>query len=185
MDANDNRKRWIVRTVVLLAAGTIGLLAWSRRGSFSPVDAGTLAPDYHAVDLAGDTVRLADHRGRVVLVNVWATWCRPCVKEMPAIETVYRKFNTQGFDVLAISIDNAALGAGDPSAAVRDFAGQFDLTFPILLDPQNHVEDVFTVSGLPMSYLIDRDGRIHSKYIGPREWDTPEFESEIRSLLES
>ena len=101
------------------------------------------------------------------------------------MQTVYDRLHDAGFDILAVSVDNAALGVGEPAQAVRDFVDEYRLTFPVLLDPQSRIENVFPVSGLPMSYLIDRAGRVRGRFIGPREWDTPQIEAEIRSLLES
>jgi len=185
MEANDIRRRWILRAVAVFGIGVLGVVAWSRRSTYAPPDMGGLAPNIQAVSLAGTTVELEQFRGRVVLLNVWATWCRPCVTEMPALQRAYERLNAEGFDVVAVSVDNAALGLGDPAKAVRDFVAEHALTFPILLDPESRIENAFTISGLPMSYLIDRSGHIRGRFIGPRDWDEPEFETEIRSLLES
>ena len=101
-----------------------------------------------------------------------------------AIAHGYQAALEDGFDVVAVSVDSAPI-AGDAADLVREFANQYGLTFPILLDPESHIENVFAVAGLPMSWLIDRTGRIRGRFIGPREWDDPEVETEIRSLLES
>jgi peroxiredoxin len=185
MEANDIRRRWLPRAVAVVAVAALGVFAWSRRSTYAPPDIGGLAPNIQAVTLAGTTVELEQYRGRVVLLNVWATWCRPCVTEMPALQRTYDRLNAEGFDVIAVSVDNAALGLGDPAQAVRDFVAEHAITFPILLDPESRIENALAIAGLPMSWLIDRSGHIRGRFIGPRDWDDPEFEAEIRSLLES
>jgi peroxiredoxin len=185
MERRERRSRWIRGVILTVAILGIGAIAWSRRGEYAPLDIGRLAPDYRAVTLNGDTLGLDDLRGRVVLLNIWATWCRPCVREMPALQTLHDRLGAEGLTVLAVSVDNASLAFGDPASLVHNFASEFRITFPILLDPDNRIESVFPVGGLPMTYLIGRDGRIRGKFLGPREWAEPEIESEIRSLLES
>jgi peroxiredoxin len=185
MEANDIRRRWLPRAVATVALAALGFFAWSRRSTYAPPDVGGLVPNIHAVSLTGAEVQLEQYHGRVVLLNVWATWCRPCVTEMPALQRAYDRFNADGFDVIGVSVDNTALGIGDPAKAVRDFVAEHAITFPILLDPESSIENALTISGLPMSYLIDRSGHIRGRFIGPRDWDDTEFETEIRSLLES
>jgi peroxiredoxin len=183
MTAGKSGKRWIGRGAALTAVVALSALAWMRRDQFAPLDAGRAAPDYRAVSLTGDTVGVHDLRGKVVLLNVWATWCRPCVREMPAIQRLYDSLSPHGFTVLAVSVDNAALSFGDPAEAVRGFITEYNLTFPILLDPDNRIQGVYQVTAMPTTYVIDRDGIIRERFLGPREWDQPEFEAEIRALL--
>jgi peroxiredoxin len=170
------------------AAGilVVGLVAfaWSRRETYAPVDVGRPAPDYAAADLAGDTIQLTALRGKVVLLNVWATWCRPCVKEMPALERLHQTMSPSGLAIIGVSVDNAALSMGDPGEAVRGFVREYGITFPIVLDPDNRIEHKYQVPGMPMTYLIDRAGIVRGKFLGPREWDQPDFVAEIRRLLE-
>jgi peroxiredoxin len=171
--------------VLLLLTGLFALRAWEGRGGFGPLDSGSRAPDYAAPSLTGDTVRLSELRGRVVLLNVWATWCKPCVREMPALQRLYEALEPAGLSVVAVSVDNAALGLGSAADDVRAFVAEYGIGFTILLDPESAIENVFQVTGLPMTYVIRRDGRIHSKVLGPREWDDPGTQAEIRQLLES
>lgn len=168
-----------------LIAAAIGLLlvfGWSSRGDHSPLDAGSEAPAYAAVSLTGDTVRLADLRGRVVLLNVWATWCTPCIREMPALERLHQAHEAEGLSIVAVSVDASTPGLG--AADVERFVDDLGVTFTILLDPGGEIENRFRVSGLPMTYLIDRDGRIRLKIVGAREWDEPDIAAEIRNLLD-
>jgi len=182
---SEARTRWVGRSTVAVAAVAVIAFAWSRRDTNAPLDVGRMAPDYAGASLAGDTTRLSDLRGKVILLNVWATWCRPCLKEMPALQRLHDQLAADGFTVLAVSVDNVNFALGDPAEAVRAFVHDNAITFPVLLDPTNRIENAYPVHGLPMSYLIDRDGRIRGRYLGPREWDEPEFEAEIRSLLDT
>jgi len=158
---------------------------WMGRGDYSPADAGRIAPDYTGISLDGDTIDLADLRGRVVVLNVWATWCRPCVAEMPALQRLHEDLGDEGLSVVAVSVDNAALVMGDPGEAVRAFVKEHGITFAVLLDPETRIESAYPVAGLPITFVIDREGRIRESVLGPRAWDKPEFTSEFRQLLES
>jgi cytochrome c biogenesis protein CcmG, thiol:disulfide interchange protein DsbE len=169
--------------VVAAAIALLLLFGWSNRGRFAPRDAGTPAPAYRALSLAGDTVSLEDFRGRVVLLNVWATWCAPCVREMPALERLHRSLSGNGLSVVAVSVDAATPGLG--VADVRGFVDELGLTFTVLLDPGGEIERLFRVGGLPMTFLIDREGRVLERIVGAKEWDDPEIAAGIRELLGS
>jgi len=166
------------------AAAAVALIAyvWTHRGAFAPLDADTSAPAYSAVTLDGDTVDLAQLRGRVVLLNVWATWCTPCVREMPALQRLYERHEADGLSVVAVSVDGSTPGLG--AANVSEFVNDLDVTFTILLDPSGSIEETFRVRGLPTTFVIDREGRIREKVLGAREWDEPPHASDIRSLLD-
>jgi peroxiredoxin len=168
-----------------LIAAAIGLLlvfGWTSRGEYSPLDAGSRAPEYAAVSLDGDTLSLEDLRGRVVLLNVWATWCTPCVREMPALERLHEQHDAEGLSVVAVSVDASTPGLG--AADVRRFVDDLGVTFTILLDPGGEIENRFRVSGLPMTFLIDREGRIRQRIVGAREWNEPDITAQIRELLD-
>lgn len=168
--------------LITAAIGLLLVFGWSSRGDHSPLDAGSEAPAYSAVTLAGDSVSLADLRGRVVLLNVWATWCTPCIREMPALERLHRAHEAEGLSIVAVSVDASTPGLG--AADVERFVNDLGVSFTILLDPGGEIENRFRVSGLPMTYLIDRDGRIRQKIVGAREWDEPDITAEIRKLLD-
>jgi peroxiredoxin len=170
---------WVAVAVLL----GIGVLAVGlARGGFGPVAPGEPAPDYHATSLEGDTIHLADYRGEVVLLNVWATWCSPCVREMPALQRLHERFADRGLNIIAVSIDATGLGL-EPLAHVREFVDRFQLTFQILHDATGETERLFSVTGLPVTFVIDRNGRIIEKAYGAREWDGPEYAARIEKLL--
>jgi thiol-disulfide isomerase/thioredoxin len=125
-----------------------------------PVSMDYPAPELSLTDLEGNPISLADYRGKVVLVNLWATWCPPCKEEMPALEAFYRKYADEGFTIVAIN-------DGDPTADVVQFVKDYKLTFPIWLDPTYiATEKAFKTLNLPSSFVIDRDGQIVLSWVG-------------------
>ena len=140
--------------------------------------AGALAPAFSAQDLDGKPVALADLRGRVVVLNEWATWCEPCRGEIPQLEALHREFATQGLVMVGVSVD--AFGT---AADVRGFAREHDMTYPIWLDPDKHFAAKFMTVGVPETFVIDRAGKIRRRQIGAlRDGDTT-LAAAIRSAL--
>ena len=111
------------------------------------------------------TLRVSDFKGKVVFLNFWATWCKPCEEEMPGLERLYQRFKSQGLVVLAVSLD------ADGASVVRPFVARHKLTFPVGLDPRQTVSGAWGVWALPASVIIDRSGRRVLAANGPREWD--------------
>jgi peroxiredoxin len=137
---------------VILGATIVGVLSvngWSM-GSRVPV-VGTPAEDFQLVDLKGRPQSLSDYQGKVVLLNFWATWCKPCTTEMPAMQATYDKLADKGFVVLAIN-------ELEDDAKVREHIRQFGHTFPVLMDRDNKVANQFGVYGLPVTFFIDERG---------------------------
>lgn len=163
---------------VKVLAGTLatGLLllagGWWLRGRTPE-----LAPDFSVVDLAGRTVRLSALRGRVVVVNVWTTWCPPCREEMPSMERLYQQLRGPDFELLAVSEDDGGI---EP---VRRFVEDVGVSFPVLYDPERQVGRRYGVWGYPETFIVDRSGRIVERVIGPRVWDTPEQVAALRGLM--
>jgi peroxiredoxin len=160
--------------------------AWVNQDGIPPVAAGAVAPDFEVKDLDGGLVRLSDHAGKVVLVNIWATWCPPCRTEMPSMERLYRKIGGDGFEILAISIE-AELGLFDlfgyRGGDIGAFADSLGLTFPILHNPSGNIQRLYRTRSVPESFLIGRDGIIYKKVAGETEWDAPEYVELIERLL--
>jgi peroxiredoxin len=177
---------WIATGIV--AALLVALIAygWTQRSRFEAAEVGARAPVFTLPTMEGDTFRLEEYRGQVVLLNFWATWCPPCVYEMPSMERLYQDLREQGFVVLGVSVD---VDPGDPDeqgrsqGIVREYVDRLGVTFPILLDPEGRVEGVYNVSGLPTTYVIGRDGRIEGRIVGAREWDSEEYRGRIEELL--
>jgi len=144
------------------------------------VAVGSRAPAFRAVDLrTGRPTSLADYRGRVILLNVWATWCPPCRVEMPSLQRLHRKLAGPDFAVVSVSIDD-----GD-SSGVMKFVRELGLGFDILQDKGGSIQHIYQTTGVPESFVIDRDGVIIKKVIGAAEWDGPVNELLIRKLIDA
>ncbi len=178
--------RRALQLIGLVAIAILIALGWTQRHRFALVDAGSMAPAYSARTLDGAELSLSAFQGKVVLLNVWATWCQPCVQEMPALERVYRDFKSQGLEVVAVSVD-ASLGGldsmGNPGGDIRAFTYGLGLTFTVLHDPKGKIKPLFGLIGLPTTVVIDRSGRIVRKAIGIKPWDDAQHRAELRALL--
>jgi len=147
-----------------------------------PVVRGTTAPHFDLRKLGSppgvsfEHLDLASLSGNVVLVNFWATWCEPCEREMPAMERLYQDLRGEEFELVAVAIDESE---GD----IEAFQDRYQLSFPIVLDLDQSVYQSYQTMGVPESLLLDRDGLIIERYVGPREWDTPEHVERIRALI--
>ncbi len=147
-------------------------------GQFIPLDAPRPAPEIAVTTLAGETVRLSDFRGRPVLVNLWATWCGPCVREMPTLDRLQAKLGGSGFTILAISEDR------DGAQVVAPFLDKLRLAaLKTYLDPKGQAGTAFHVRGLPTSILIDAQGNMRGLLEGATEWDAPAMIEEIQRRI--
>jgi thiol-disulfide isomerase/thioredoxin len=145
-------------------------------GKFSPRAAPLPAPPVSFADQSGKTVTLADFRGRVVLINLWATWCAPCIREMPSLARLQARLDQ--LTVLAISEDRRGADVVPPFVQKLGIEG-----LAVYLDPKNEVDHAFGVEGLPTSILVDRDGRILGELQGAADWDLPEMVKLIEAYL--
>lgn len=146
-----------------------------------PVQEGSMGPDFTLPLLGGGEAKLSDYRGKVVLVNIWATWCTPCREEMPSMQRLYQNLTGQPFEILAVSIDTRG------SVDVGPFVKQLGLSFPILLDTGKNVPSLYQTTGVPESFIIGKDGTVAKRVIGPLDWtnsQTPEFQL-ISHLIKS
>lgn len=117
------------------------------------------APNFTATTLTGDSVQLSDYRGKVVMLNFWATWCPPCRAEMPSIQAAYNQYQDQGFTVLAIN--NA-----EPASQIQPFANTLALHFPIVLDTSARLQRIFGITGYPTSIFIGPEGNVYATHSG-------------------
>ncbi|HSA54417.1 MAG TPA: TlpA disulfide reductase family protein [Gemmatimonadaceae bacterium] len=159
-----------------------GWLAISARSAASvPVlTAGSLAPDFRAatLDPSPGTRTLADYRGHVVLLNLWATWCGPCEWEMPGIERLHRDFAPAGLKVVAVAVDDPGF-----EERVRQFVARHGLTFEILSEGTGAIERIYQARGLPATYLIGRDGIIRKRIAGASDWNSSANRALVAQLL--
>lgn len=176
----------LLRTLIFVALGGLLVLAWTQRARFTPVDAGSPAPSFAATTINGEPFSIAGSAGKVIVLNVWATWCAPCRAEMPALERLHELLGTHGVEVVGVSED-ARLGEGDrlgrPGGDVRAFVNEQGLTFRIVHDPEHVLEHTYLVQGLPTTFVIDKHGRIAKKVIGARVWDDSSNVAFIEQLL--
>ena len=172
-------RRWTLVTgsalaVVFLVALVIRILPEIRL-----IGVGSTAPSFEARNLrTGLPSGLADYQGRVILLNIWATWCQPCRVEMPALERLAQKLASTDFRVVAVSVDVS------DSSTVSAFTRELGLSFDILQDPTRRIEQRYRTTGVPESFVIDRHGVIVKKVIGAVSWDSPVNETLIRRLLD-
>jgi peroxiredoxin len=134
-----------------------------------------LAEDFTLPTPAGGTFKLSEHRGKVVMINFWATWCPPCLEEMPAMERLYRRQKDAGFVLVAVSVDA-------DGKKVAPFVNEHKLTFAIGLDPKMDLANGYAVRALPSSFIVARDGHLSALAIGPRHWDSDAAHSVVEGL---
>ena len=165
------------RLALALVVCALGAPACGTRGESTPDDStsasaraaasgrvavGAPAPAYAAVSLAGDSVSLAAQRGKVVLLNVWATWCHPCRDEIPELRQIHARYRARGLELIGVSVD-----ADGSDATIRDFMHEFQMAYPVWLDPEERVSAQFLVLGVPATFLIDRQGVLRWRKTGP------------------
>ena len=134
------------------------------------------APDFVAKNLKGQRVKLSDFKGKVVLLNFWATWCGACIEEMASMQNLYSALRADGVEVVAISIDRWN------EDRIQEYVNDKNLTFPVLLDQDQKIRKQYHVMGLPTSYLIDGEGKIRGYASGARTWDSSDSHSLLLSL---
>ena len=173
-------RQWTI-VVVVVAALLLGATALTRFGAdVARVEVGARAPEFRVRDIGtGDTISLREqYRGKVTLVNIWATWCVPCRVEMPSMEALYSSLAPRGFAIAAVSIDEA------PGEDVQAFAEKLGLTFDILHDRRTRIQQAYQTTGVPESFLLNREGLIVKRVIGAHDWNSPANRALVERLLE-
>ena len=153
-------------------------LSWAGGADMERPRSHVPAPAFTLPTLQGETVHLRDYHGKLVLLNFWATWCPPCREEMPSLQSLWQDFKTQDFVILAIAADR-----GNKKDVAR-FAARLGLDFPILLDPDGKVRRRYEVFGLPLSYLIGKDGKILGRFTAAQTWNSSAIKDRLRTLLQ-
>ena len=171
----NSEKKDIAPFIVLVVGLTIAFSIWKAGYTGVPKEPpksaesqieGTTAPDFTLPDLNGANHTLSSYKGKVVFLNIWATWCQPCKDEMPSMEKLHQRFKDKDFVMLAVSIDK------DGKKSVEPFMKEYKLTFPALLDPEGTTSKLYKTTGVPERFIIDKNGTIIHKVIGPRDWGT-------------
>ncbi|HEY2560123.1 MAG TPA: TlpA disulfide reductase family protein [Caldimonas sp.] len=156
-----------------IACAAIVVVAGTASSAIAPA---TPAPDFTLHAMSGQNLRLKEQRGRVVMVNFWATWCAPCRQEMPQLNRLYEKYRTSGFMLLGVNVDD------DPSKAA-EVAAKLGVTFPVLLDADKTVSKLYDLSTMPSTVIIDRDGKVRYVHRGYLAGYEDNYEKQIRELL--
>lgn len=168
---------WFVMLSFLLSAG---LASAADRKPVSPTEIETLdgvsAPNFSLKDLKGKTVSFSGFKGKVVILNFWASWCPPCVAEMPSFKKIYSEMKSRGLEVIAVSSDRSARDT-------RDFVENKGLDFTVLMDEDRNVSREYKVFSLPTTFLINRNGIIVEKFFGEYDWTDREMKKKIERLL--
>ena len=158
--------------LALVLAGALALQSVQRRRA-----TGYQAADFELTDLEGRSYKLSDLIGKVVVVNMWASWCPPCIAEMPSVEALYRRFRNSDLVVLTVSVD------AEGAKAVQPIVNEMGLTVPVLLDSESTLPPRYGVTGYPETFVVDRDGRVVEHYIGPTDWASTARINYFQNLL--
>ena len=184
---NRGRQWALVGTIVALTGGGAAAAVHLTGGDVPQVEAGSRAPDFRAIPVAASPSHdaaavapktLADYKGRVVLLNIWATWCTPCRSEMPSMQRLEREMAPEGLKIVAVSIDNPGM-----EQAIRDFAKELGLQFEILYDASGKIRDDYQSTGVPETFIIGKGGVIRKRVIAATDWSAESQKALLRQLL--
>ena len=156
-----------------IACAVFAVVAGTASSAIAPA---TAAPDFTLRAMDGPNMRLQEQRGRVVMINFWATWCAPCRQEMPHLNRLYEKYRGAGFVLLGVNVD-------DDTGKAAEVAAKLGVTFPVLLDTEKSVSKLYDVSTMPSTMLIDRDGKVRYVHRGYLAGYEDNYEKQIRELL--
>lgn len=167
----------IIGIVVAVIVIVVSVAILGQRQKFEPVLEGKSAPDFILPDLKGKMVKLSDYRGKVVFVNFWATWCKPCEEEMPSMQRMYEVLKKEhpNFELLAVSIDSKE------ADAVEAFTKKYEVAFPVLHDKNGKIKERYKTTGVPETFIVDQNGVIAEKVWGPRNWSR---QDSVRTIIE-
>jgi peroxiredoxin len=159
-----------------LIAALLACLGLAGNASAARDMVGTPAPDFTLGSLEGPNLRLSEYQGRVVMINFWATWCGPCRQEMPALQDIYQRYEPAGFTLLGVNVD------AEPDDA-RRMAEQLGVSFPLLLDASKEVSKLYDIRAMPVTVLVDRDGRVRYVHHGYKPGYESKYLDQVRALL--
>ena len=160
----SSKGKTIAAAIIIL--GLAFTIVWTQSSKYEPLNVGMVAPDFDLPTLdENKKLKLSDYRGKVVFLNFWATWCKPCKEEMPSMQVLYKHFEKDGLVILAVSIDRVTTKKDIPP-----FVSALGLTFPVLVDSWGQTDKRYKLMGVPETYIIDQQGILREKVIGPRDW---------------
>ncbi|WP_026694778.1 thiol-disulfide oxidoreductase ResA [Peribacillus kribbensis] len=167
------KQRLVVRTIILLllaAALVYALYANLTKDKTKQVKMNAAAPDFVLTDMKGTKHQLSDYKGKGVVLNFWGTWCKPCEKEMPYMDSQYKDFKAKGVEILAVNV-------GESNYSVQNFIDQYHLSFPVMIDKKSEVQNAYKVDPLPVTFIIDKTGKVIDQFTGSLS------ESQINSFM--
>lgn len=174
------RQQWsVVGAIVAVMAAGLVVASHYMKDELFPVTIGSTAPDFRAKVLGENRYKtLADYKGQVVLLNVWATWCPPCQAELPSLQRLFQAYGDKGLKLVAVSIDDYV-----SEDSIRAFGKNFGITFEVLHDSTHAIERIYQTTGYPESFVIGREGTIRKKWIGPDDWNSQGNRALVAQLL--
>ena len=152
------------------------IVAFTAANAFAGVSKGKLPPDFSLKSMSGENIRLSEMRGKVVMINFWATWCAPCRKEMPLLNDIYNKHKNSGFVLLGVNIDNT-------SKKAEKMAKKLGINFPILFDSSKKVSEAYSVSAMPFTIILDKGGKVRQIHKGYLPGYEKKYDAQISKLL--
>lgn len=174
------RQQWSVVLGAIAVLGTaLAIGSHMMKDELFPVNVGSTAPDFRAKVLGQNRYKtLADYKGQVVILNIWATWCEPCQVEIPKLEKLYQEYGDKGLRLVAVSIDDYV-----SEDSIRSFARTYGMTFEILHDSTHAIERQYQATGYPETFVIGKEGTIRKKWIGPDDWTSQGNRALVAQLL--
>ncbi|HZX36421.1 MAG TPA: TlpA disulfide reductase family protein [Thermodesulfobacteriota bacterium] len=182
MNEKQEGKKGVNPVAIIIVAVSVAIVliaVFAKKSNFELVVAGTQAIDFELPDLDGKERSLGEFKGKVVFLNFWATWCKPCEDEMPSMQQLHAALQGKPFEIVAVSIDK------DGPEAVREFVKKYGVTFTVLHDRKGRIKELYKTTGVPETFIIDQNGVIAEKVMGPRDWTKMSNISAIAELLQN
>ena len=182
MNEKQEGKKGVNPVAIIIVAVSVAIVliaVFAKKSNFELVVAGTQAIDFELPDLDGKERSLGEFKGKVVFLNFWATWCKPCEDEMPSMQQLHAALQGKPFEIVAVSIDK------DGPEAVREFVKKYGVTFTVLHDRKGRIKELYKTTGVPETFIIDQNGVIAEKVWGPRDWTKMSNISAIAELLQN
>lgn len=171
------KRRTVLLVFVILIAVGVAMVTMKPGERTQTVQTGSALPDFELIDTEQNTTRLSALKGSVVFINFWSTWCTSCVEEMPSIERMYRLLaDNPSFKVVTILYK-------DDQTRARAFLAKHGYTFPMYVNPDDSAARIFGITGIPESFIVDKQGSLRAKVIGPADWDSPRMIEMFRTLM--
>jgi len=178
---NGIKEKWPYLVAAALVVLVVGYVF--KTANITPVSVGMVAPDFTLSTVDGRSVHLSDYRGKVVMLNFWATWCKPCRQEMPSMEEMYHGFKNiagERFDLIAVNENNMFY-----QGKIKPFLHQYGIDFTVPVDPMGKLDHLYKITGVPETFVIDQKGVVAEHVIGPRDWRMKQSLLVVHSLLDN